>query len=113
MNTINNDYSGVNTSRQRDVKASVENNDIKEEVESVKNNIITFNRGDKIKVYITAEDKVEEVSVEEYVCGVVSNEMPISFNEEALKAQAVASRTYLASKLINKCRYGKATLFDG
>ena len=87
----------------RDVKASVENNDIKEEVESVKNNIITFNRGDKIKVYITAEDKVEEISVEEYVCGVVSNEMPISFNEEALKAQAVASRTYLASKLINKC----------
>lgn len=37
---------------------------------------------------------VNILSVEEYLCGVVSREMPDSFPLEALKAQAVAARTY-------------------
>lgn len=53
------------------------------------------NRGEpKIKVYITKKNKVEEMYLEEYVRGVVSAEMPAGFNIEALKAQAVASRTF-------------------
>lgn len=39
-------------------------------------------------------------SLEEYIIGVVAAEMPASFNVEALKAQAIASRTYALS-LIN------------
>ena len=34
------------------------------------------------------------MDIEEYVCGVVLGEMPASFETEALKAQAVAARTY-------------------
>lgn len=34
------------------------------------------------------------ISLEEYVIGVVGSEMPASFSTEALKAQAVAARTY-------------------
>ncbi|MDU3724859.1 MAG: SpoIID/LytB domain-containing protein, partial [Clostridium celatum] len=30
----------------------------------------------------------------------MANEMPVSFNVEALKAQAIASRTYVVSKMI-------------
>lgn len=37
---------------------------------------------------------VNRVNLEEYVAGVVGSEMPLAFPEEALRAQAVASRTY-------------------
>lgn len=70
-------------------------------------NEINFAGSDKIKVYITAEDRIEEVNIEDYICGVVSNEMPAGFADEALKAQAVASRTYLASKMVSKCSNAK------
>ena len=35
------------------------------------------------------------LALEEYVKGVVAGEMPIDFHEEALKAQAIAARTYV------------------
>lgn len=46
-------------------------------------------------------DKVEDVFLEEYVVGVVGGEMPASFEMEALKAQSVASRTYVLKKILN------------
>lgn len=52
----------------------------------------------KIKVYRTAEKKVEEMDLEEYLKGVVAAEMPVEFELEALKAQAVAARTYACSR---------------
>ena len=42
---------------------------------------------------------VEEVLLEDYVVGVVAGEMPVSFELEALKAQSVASRTYVLKKI--------------
>ena len=42
---------------------------------------------------------VENVPLEEYVVGVVAGEMPVSFEMEALKAQSVASRTYVMRRL--------------
>lgn len=48
----------------------------------------------KIKVFISKENKVKELSLEEYVTGVVASEMPAEFEIDALKAQAVAARTY-------------------
>ncbi len=43
--------------------------------------------------------KLETLNIEDYIVGVVAAEMPASFNEEALKAQAVASRTYAIYKI--------------
>ena len=40
---------------------------------------------------------VNKIPVEEYLRGVVPNEMPISFGLEALKAQSVAARNYVLS----------------
>ena len=45
-----------------------------------------------------ASGQVVNMSLEDYVVGVVGAEMPASFNTEALKAQAVASRTYALKK---------------
>ncbi|HDQ26736.1 MAG TPA: SpoIID/LytB domain-containing protein, partial [bacterium] len=39
-------------------------------------------------------DLINLVNVEEYLYGVLPSEMPVGWNEEALKAQAVAARTY-------------------
>ena len=66
-------------------------------------NDIYINGDEKVKVYRTLQDKIEEVDLEDYICGVVANEMQVSFEDEALKAQAIASRTYLASKKMNSC----------
>jgi len=48
----------------------------------------------KVKVFITKENTIKEINLEDYVTGVVAAEMPATFGIEALKAQAVASRTY-------------------
>jgi stage II sporulation protein D len=47
-----------------------------------------------IKVYDHRADKLVDMDLEEYIVGVVSAEMPAYYAFEALKAQAVASRTY-------------------
>lgn len=51
-----------------------------------------------IKVKRNKTNEIVVVPLEEYVIGVVAGEMPASFNIEALKAQAVASRTYALKK---------------
>ena len=48
----------------------------------------------EIKVLFTKENVVKDMDVEEYLCGVLAAEMPASFEVEALKAQAVAARSY-------------------
>lgn len=53
-----------------------------------------------INVYRHASGKTEQIDFEEYVKGVVAGEMPSTFEMEALKAQAVAARTYSLSKII-------------
>jgi stage II sporulation protein D len=45
-----------------------------------------------VEIIVTGVDK--PIPLEEYVVGVVSAEMPVTFEGEALKAQAVAARTY-------------------
>lgn len=47
-----------------------------------------------ISLYDREGGKTEEMPLEEYIIGVVGAEMPASFPLEALKAQAVAARTY-------------------
>jgi len=53
-----------------------------------------------ITVYTKAET-LEEMDLEEYIVGVVAGEMPASYEQEALKAQAVAARTYALRKMLN------------
>lgn len=47
-----------------------------------------------IDVYMDDIDKVVTMKLEDYILGVVAGEMPASFHVEALKAQALAARTY-------------------
>lgn len=53
-----------------------------------------------VAVMRTKADVVEDVSLENYIVGVVAAEMPVSFEMEALKAQALAARTYTVNHLL-------------
>lgn len=49
-------------------------------------------------VEVHMNDKIKKIPLENYLIGVVAGEMPAEFEIEALKAQAVASRTYVMSR---------------
>ena len=68
----------------------------------------TRDRGRAVRL-LTKEGTVEELTMEEYLWGVVAAEMPASFEEEALKAQACAARTYTAV-LQNGTRHPEADI---
>jgi len=55
-----------------------------------------------ISVYDTDKASLVTMGMDEYLFGVVAAEMPASFDSEALKAQAVASRTFLVHRLSKK-----------
>lgn len=52
-----------------------------------------------VKMYSHTTGQVISMPIEEYIIGVVAAEMPAAFPDEALKAQAVAARTYLMKRL--------------
>ncbi|WP_179223817.1 stage II sporulation protein D [Paenibacillus tyrfis] len=54
-----------------------------------------------IPVYRAKEKRTERMALEQYVRGVVAAEMPIEFEPEALKAQAMAARTYIVRRLLD------------
>lgn len=77
----------------------ISNKDLKKYTESeikldfVSNRIVRVKRVNK--------NRIDNVRLEEYVVGAVGGEMPVSFSLEALKAQAVASRSYVLKKQEN------------
>ena len=77
-------------------------NNIKEEINNTIKYINDNRIKDKIKVKITSTNEVIEMSVSDYLKGVVPSEMPPDYNKEALKAQAVVARTYLFNKMNTK-----------
>ena len=59
-----------------------------------------------ITIYRTASGTAETIDFEDYVKGVVSGEMPSTFHIEALKAQAVAARTYSLARVLSAASEG-------
>lgn len=65
-----------------------------------------------IKLLHTENGEIEELNLDEYLYGVVSSEMPASFEIEALKAQAVVARTYTIYQIKNGGKHENADLCD-
>ncbi|WP_274654260.1 stage II sporulation protein D [Paenibacillus humicola] len=59
-----------------------------------------------VSVYLTKEKRIEKLPIELYVRGVIAGEMPVDFQLEALKAQAIAARTYIYRRLADDDRSG-------
>lgn len=68
-------------------------------IEKEKKSEIKLVQNDFVRVKREEKDMIEKINLEDYVIGVVSGEMPISFLEEALKAQAVCARSYVLRKM--------------
>ena len=85
-------------------------NTVQEEEETPK---YEYSKYATIKLYHTKTSEVEELSLDEYLYGVVSSEMPANFEKEALKAQAVVARTYTLYQIINSNgKHGEAGICD-
>ncbi|WP_019243171.1 MULTISPECIES: stage II sporulation protein D [Bacillus] len=63
----------------------------------------------EVAVLRSASNQVEKLPLEKYIVGVVAAEMPANFELEALKAQALAARTYI----INQMLYGGNNNLNG
>lgn len=64
-----------------------------------------------VNVYIKETQAVEEMTLEEYLCGVLAGEMKSDWPIEALKAQAILARTFVLKFMTEKeSKYGGADI---
>ncbi|WP_026672825.1 stage II sporulation protein D [Alkalihalobacterium bogoriense] len=66
-----------------------------------------------VAVFRSKQDTIEEIGLEDYVVGVVASEMGPNFELEALKAQAIAARTYIVRHMLNPNGKDDRKLPDG
>jgi len=79
-----------------------EQNIQKEEIKVEESNLQPEHKEEKKYVTIyRSSGTVLTIELEEYIIGVVGAEMPASFHEEALKAQAIIARTYALKAIEN------------
>lgn len=95
---VNKGRSSIDNNSKNNIK---QNGNIGDKESKENKSILEKSIDPKINVYLKKEDKVITLDLEEYVLGVVSAEMPANFHEEALKAQAVAARTYAVAHMKN------------
>lgn len=65
-----------------------------------------------IKLLHNTNGEIEEIEFDTYLYGVVSAEMPASYELEALRAQAVVARTYTIFKIANGGKHENADICD-
>ena len=80
---------------------SIENETNQANIEEISTEYNYENYG-TIKLLHHDTGQVEEVNIDEYLYNVVSAEMPVDYELEALKAQSVVARTYTIYKIKNK-----------
>lgn len=61
-----------------------------------------------ISIKVKDKNQIISMELEEYISGVVLGEMPADFEMEALKAQAVATRTYTLRKILKQSKHDDA-----
>ena len=74
----------------------------------IKDEEIKFKYTSNMMVRVKQDDEIIKVPFEDYIVGVLAGEMPVSFELEALKAQAVAARSYVMKKI----EYNKDKEYD-
>ena len=72
-------------------------------------NIKEYTKEKDNMVVLKEDDSTEKMELEKYLVGVVACEMPVLYGSEALKTQAIASRTYAVYKSNNNLGLAKTT----
>ncbi|WP_042143821.1 stage II sporulation protein D [Paucisalibacillus sp. EB02] len=84
----------------------------KSETNSVETTGLIEDSAVEVAVMRTQTDQIENVPLEAYITGVVAEEMPVEFELEALKAQALAARTYVVNKMLYQTEEDTADVTD-
>lgn len=86
---------------------------VENKVEEVVMKDYDYKQYDKIKLLHVKSNEIEELGLDEYLLGVVSAEMPATFEQEALNAQSVVARTYTIYTIShNNGKHGEAHICD-
>ena len=93
-----------------EIQNIVENSEDEENIETA--SIYDYKEYKNVKLLHSKTGEIEELPLDEYLYGVVSSEMPVSFEEEALKAQSVVARTYTIYKIVNSNKHNEADVCD-
>jgi stage II sporulation protein D len=79
--------------------------------EQTENNDYTYQKYGTITLLHKKTGEIEEANLDEYLCNVVSAEMPATYETQALEAQAIVARTYTIFKILNK-KHDNADICD-
>lgn len=74
--------------------------------------IYDYSKYSTIRLLHAKTKTVEEINLDEYIVNVVSAEMPVKYNIEALKAQAIVARTYTIHKITTSSKHKEADICD-
>lgn len=104
------------TSSKKETERQLQDNNQQEQTtenqtEISNKNTYNYSKYGTISLLHKKTGEVEQVNLEEYLCNVVSSEMPATFEQEALKAQAIVARTYTIYKILNK-KHDNADICD-
>lgn len=83
----------------------------KQTIETETSSKYNYNKYGTITLLHKKTGAIEQVNLDDYLCNVVSAEMPATFEQEALKAQAIVARTYTIYKILNK-KHDNADICD-
>ena len=87
--------------KAQETLATTDTQKTQEETVEPQNTEYDYQKYKTIKLLHLSTGQVEELNIDEYLYGVVSSEMPASFELEALKAQALVARTYTIYQINN------------
>lgn len=104
------------TSSKKETERQLQDNNQQEQTtenqtEISNKNTYNYRKYGTISLLHKKTGEVEQVKLDEYLCNVVSAEMPATFEQEALKAQAIVARTYTIYKILNK-KHDNADICD-
>lgn len=88
---LDNKDENINISNKESIKQDTENKESND-------NIVIEDKSELITVY-RSNGNIINLSLDDYLIGVVGAEMPASFSIEALKAQTIVARTYALKKI--------------
>ena len=83
----------------------------KQTIETETSSKYNYNKYGTITLLHKKTGAIEQVNLDDYLCNVVSAEMPATFEQEALKSQAIVARTYTIYKILNK-KHDNADICD-
>ncbi len=102
--------SNVEKDKQQITGQNEENKDDKVDKNNAENGY-TYKKYGTITLLHKKTGEIQQVNLDEYLCNVVSAEMPASFESSALEAQSIVARTYTIFKILNK-KHDNADICD-